>query len=354
MIRRIQILAAVLLLQVGLAASLTFYARDSGAAFQSDEKLIDLELASLDEILIQEKDDPALVLRREDEGGTWILPDHFAFPVSSSRLDRLTQKLFGLTKSWPVGTTEVAAKRFKVTDEDFERKITFRKGKEDVATLLIGTSPGFKKIHARLAGEEAIYAIEFSAYQASVKAENWEDKNLLNVERDEIVRAELPGVRLIREGEALLVSDLVESEETDSSGVSKLLSKLSKPTFLEVLGTEENSEYGQDTPVLAYSLELKSGEVIDYAYSQPKEGDGLVLKLSSRPEYFKISKYSVEQLQEDLTRERLVREKKPVEIAEGQGANGNDEVESEASAVEHEVEGPEPTSTIPASRSSDP
>lgn len=339
MTRRIQILATVLALQIGLAASLAFFARNSGAAFRSDEKLIDLELTSLDEIVIQEKNEPTLVLHQKD--GNWVLPDDFDFPVSSSKLDRLTEKLFGFTKSWPVGTTGVAAKRFKVADEEFERKITFRKGHDDVATLLLGTSPGFKKIHARIAGEDDIYAINFSVYEASVKPRDWEDKDLLNLDPNEIVRAETPDIRLIREGETLSVSDLGEAEETDPSGVSTLLGKLSKPSFLEVLGTEEQSEYQQDIPVLAYSLEVKSGRSIDYTYSKPKEGDDFILKVSSRPEYFKTSKYSVERLQEEFTREKLVREKRPAEIVGGEG--------------EGPVEGEEatPRSPSPSSSSSD-
>ena len=313
MTRRIQILSAVLVLQIGLAACLAFIGRDSGA-FRSDEKFIDLELASLDEIVIEEEDSPALSMQRKD--GSWILPDHYHFPVSSTKLDHLTAKLFGTTKPWPVGTTGAAAKRFKVADEDFERKITFRKGQEDAATLLIGTSPGFKKVHARLANEEAIYAIDFSAYEASVKPQDWEDKDLLDVDPDEIVRVEMADISLIRDGDALTVSDLDAAEETDPSGVSTLLPKLSEPTFLEVIGTEDVAEYRQDAPVLAYTLEMKSGDVVDYTYSQPKDGDGFILKISSRPEYFKTSQYSVEGLQ-GLTRDQLVREKKPPEIADG-------------------------------------
>lgn len=331
MTRRIPILSAVLVLQIGLAAALAFSGRDSGA-FRSDEKFIDLELASLGKIVIQAKDDPALVMERKD--GSWILPDHFDFPVSSTKLDHLTGKLFGITKPWPVGTTGVAAKRFKVADEDFERKITFSKGQEEVATLLIGTSPGFKKVHARLASEEAIYAIDFSSYEASVKPQDWEDKDLLDLDPDEIVRVEMDGVRLMRDGDALTVSDVGEAEETDPSGVNTLLSKLSKPTFLEVLGTEDKPEYRQDTPVLAYTLEMKSGEAIDYTYSQPKEGDDFILKVSSRPEYFETSKYSVEGVQE-LTRGKLVREKKAAESTGGQG-----EIESQAGRMMDGGDGP--------------
>ena len=127
MTRRIQILSAVLAVQIGLAVCLAFVGRSNGA-FRSGEKLIGLDLASLDEIVIQDEGDPALVIQRKD--GSWILPDHFGLPVSQTKLDRVTGTLFGLRKTWPVGTTGVAAKRFKVTDDDFERKITFRKGQE--------------------------------------------------------------------------------------------------------------------------------------------------------------------------------------------------------------------------------
>jgi hypothetical protein len=348
MTRRIQILSAVLVVQIGLAVSLAFVGRSSGA-FRSGEKLIGLDLASLDEIVIQDEGDPALVIQRKD--GSWILPDHFGFPVSRTKLDRVTGTLFGIRKTWPVGTTDVAAKRFKVTDDDFERKITFRKGQADAATLLIGTSPGFKKVHARLAGKEPIYAIDFSAYEASVKPQDWEDKDLLDVDPDGIVRVEMDGIHLIRNGDALTVGDLGEGQETDPGEVSKLLSKLSKPTFLDVLGTEDKPEYRQDSPALTYTLEMKSGEAVDYTYSQLQGADDFVLKTSSHPEYFKTSKYAVESLQE-FTRDKLVRAKQEPESAE-RPSDDQAGAGSQAAGVTAGGAGPKPASSASSPRPGD-
>lgn len=344
MMRRIGILAALLGLQLALAASLGFLGRSSGA-FRSDEKVIDLDPATLDEISIEEQGQPALVMRQK--GGTWVLPQRFDFPAASDKLDHLTEKLFGLTKSWPVGTTAVAAERFKVTDEDFERRITFSPRDGDRTVLLIGTSPGFKKVHARLADRPAIYAIDFSAYEASVKPQDWEDKDFLKLERDQIARVEMPGISLIRDGDALTINGLDEDEEVDSAEVSSLVSSLSKPAFLEVLGPEGKAEYRQDAPLLTYSIETKSGEVLDYTYSQPKDGDDLVLKVSSHPEYFKTSRHSIESLQ-GLTRDGLVVEKKAAESAErGEGA----EEEEQRAASGGGLSAPSSPATSPPSES---
>lgn len=63
---------------------------------------------------------------------------------------------------------------------------------------------------------------------------------------------------------------------------------------------------------------MKSGEVLDYTYSQPKDEDDFVLKVSSHPDYFEVGRYSVEGLR-DVRRERLVLPKKQAESAEGGG-----------------------------------
>ncbi len=48
-----------------------------------------------------------------------------------------------------------------------------------VGDLYLGTSPGFKKVHARRADSDDIYAITFANYEATARTDDWLDKALL-------------------------------------------------------------------------------------------------------------------------------------------------------------------------------
>ena len=188
-------------------------------------------------------------------------------------------KVADLTKGWPVATSSSAADRFKVGAEKFERRLTFFEDNQEVGTLFIGSSPSFRKVNARVSGEDEIYNIPFNSYEASAKPEDWVDKNFLKLASENIVRATMPAFTLEKKDGKFTVTGLQQDEETNEEEVETLIGKLAAPTFQSVLGTDNKPEYGQDSPVLEIAVELKGGEQIAYVYSKPESGDHFVLKL---------------------------------------------------------------------------
>ncbi len=167
--RIMTILVAVLVAQGALALFLNMTG-DDYSAFQPEEPLLAVELQTLDAITIEEADK---TLRLERKEGQWQLPKLANAPVSEIKFEQVLGKLNQLKKGWPGATTEDAAMRFKVSDKQFERKLTFYKGETIVQTLFIGTSPGFRKVHVRIDGDHNIYTVEFSAFELSVKPSDW-------------------------------------------------------------------------------------------------------------------------------------------------------------------------------------
>ena len=78
-----------------------------------------------------------------------------------------------------MATTQSAAKRFEVTDSNFQKHISIFSGEDLLASVYLGTSPSFRKVHARQTDDSDIYAIEFSNYEAGTSASSWLDKELL-------------------------------------------------------------------------------------------------------------------------------------------------------------------------------
>lgn len=306
--RPIPILSALLAVQLLLAAILFAGGGDIGA-YVSNEKLIGLDLSAVDAIIVDENGPPVLTLKRQGKG--WVLPDHHGFPASEEKVQRVAGELLALTKGWPVATAAASAKHFKVDDGDFERKISFMKEGQALKTLLMGTSPGFKKVHVRLEGSDEIYAVSFTAfspYEAAAAADNWTDKAYLKLKEGDVVRAELPELALVREESGLKVEEMAEKEETQEEKARELLGRLAGVSFLSVLGTEGKPEYKLDAPAYRYTLKPKTGDAVTYVFGQSEGDKDFVLKTSAHPYYFKVSQYTLERIRE-WKREELVKPK---------------------------------------------
>ncbi len=286
------ILVAVLVVQGALAFTLNLTG-DDYSAFQPEEKLLTVELSTLDAITIEEGDK---TLRLEQTEGAWNLPVLANFPVSQIKFEQVLGQLSQLEKGWPNATTEEAAVRFKVSKEHFERKLTLYKGEAIAQTLFIGTSPGFRKVHVRIDGDNSIYTVEFSAFELSVKPNDWANQSKLHISENELIKVELPSFTLTRDGETFLVENLKENEVTASQEVSSLIHKLERINYLEVLGGENRELYNQSVPEFAYILLLKDNKQLTYSFSKPKGWSDYVLKRSDLGYFFKVSADTVKQI----------------------------------------------------------
>ncbi|MGQ4808998.1 hypothetical protein NKDENANG_02393 [Candidatus Entotheonellaceae bacterium PAL068K] len=303
----ITILSGLLVLQIAVTVGVNL-SRENYGAFVPEEKLLSFDAGALNRIRIDGDADQHLVLNKQE--GQWRLPELNGFQADQSSVERLLEQLAGLEKGWPVATTTGAAKRFKVAAASFERKVTLSQNGETQATLYVGTSPGFRKVHVRVPDENDVYAVEFSAFEAGVQLEDWLDKAVLTHKADDIRRAELPGFTLQRQDDGLVVQGLAADEETVEDEAKRLLDAIAGLRIRAVLGTEDKPEYRQDEPALRYLLGFETAEAQTYVFSKPTDADYYVLKASHRDEYFKVDTGIVDRL-EKVTRDTLVR--KPAE-----------------------------------------
>ena len=109
--------------------------------------------------------------------GAWQLSG--GVPASEFKVDSVLDGFADAGGSWPVANTASTRERFEVTEESHQRHVVVKTGEDVLADIYLGTSPGYRKTHARRAGEDEIYAIRFSNYEAGVKAADWIDRSLL-------------------------------------------------------------------------------------------------------------------------------------------------------------------------------
>ena len=300
----IPILTAILAVQILLAIILFSYQGDTGA-FHSEQALLGLNNDAFDSITIEQKDKPALTLKKGKD--FWLLPSYFKMPVDIAKVDNFSGKLLTLKTGWPVASTGEAAERFQVNNDKFERKIKFEKDGKPVLTLYLGTSPGFKKIHARVDGQNDIQMIDFAAFEASVTPEDWMKQDLLKIDSERLSQVKAKDFTLVKVGQDWTVEGLQAGQTANTTEVKAFLDKLTGLTCSSILGVEDKPEYKLKEPALSFTIKKQDVEIF-YQFGKLDGADDYVLKVSNQPYYFQLNKTQVDSLKE-ISHHKLIMQK---------------------------------------------
>lgn len=290
---------AVLFGQLLLAALLLQSAR-SGRQGPEIVSLLPGSVAGADGIHIGDSGGQAVLQRRE---GQWILPNLHDLPVAADQLAQLSSTLQGLQTGWPVTTTRAAHDRFEVSAEKYQRRVQWFEGKQDLATLYVGTAPDFRQAHVRLEGRDEVYDLEVSSYQLPAADHAWIARDLLAVQK--LQRLEGPDYRLVREGEGWRLHNLAQdapSPEMNQQAADDLVRAIEE---LNVLGLyQETEQPGQDAaeeppaepPAEPVRLALRAaGREWQYRFFRMGEEDYRVSR-DDRPLVFTLSKADYERI----------------------------------------------------------
>ena len=178
-------LGALLAIQVVVVGVLL--AAKSGG-IEEPEPFLDFDAASVDSLTVS-NNEGSVSLSKVD--GNWELPN--GVPAAGFKVDSVLEKLGSAAGSWPVANTASTRERFEVTEENHQRHLVAKAGDDTVADIYLGTSPGYRKTHALRSGDDDIYAIGFSNYEAGVKAADWLERSLLRPKGEVAALRRLPG-----------------------------------------------------------------------------------------------------------------------------------------------------------------
>lgn len=296
----IPILAGLLVLQLLIAAGLNL--GDSGyEPAAKNIALAEIDPDAIDNIRIDDGKNSVELVRLDDR---WQVSE-LEFPANGANVDKLLGILSSLDMGLPVATTEEAADRFRVTEDNFSRKIVLSQAGDTVVELYIGGAPALRKVHARLAGDNNTHSVEFNPFDALATTDDWIDKQILYRDIADITRAELPIATLVRRDEGLVVEGLKADQQTNAEEAESLLKKVAELQIQSVLGKSvEDLGKAVDT----FKLTLKDGQEISYDITKPEDQHYFVLKSSDQPFYFKVGTYKINPILE-MEKERLVQAK---------------------------------------------
>lgn len=362
--KTIRLLAVALGVQLLLAVGLSFSGSRLSAP-AAETPLLGFDAGKVDHLMIEGPEAAKVTLTRTDGG--WRLPEAADFPADRDKIEQLLKRLRELQGGAPVATTPGAQQRFRVSDADFERRVTLSAGDQTLGVLYLGTAPSLRQISARATSSEAIFTVELGAHELPVKIDAWIDRTLLSVPHDEIVAIDVAGLHLERAPDPAPTTDaaagnqtagattdagagtiggaaprtlwqatgLAAGESLNSAAADALAGKLADISISALLGTEEKIEYGLQKPVLSLQITRKGGAPVEYRLGKAPQGDEYTLKVSNRAQYLRLPAYSAEQLLKAARREPLVA---PVIQDEDTAGTAAQSAASERPATEPESE----------------
>ncbi|MCG6941603.1 MAG: DUF4340 domain-containing protein [Thiohalocapsa sp.] len=314
-------LAAALVVQLALALMLG--GGHSMAPAAQDEPLLDLDLDKVAELDIASGDGASLVLRRS--GDAWVLPGLGDFPASDTRVQSLLDDLDGLKRPLPEATSADAQRRFKVADDNFERRLTLRGGGKQ-ATLFVGDSPGFRRTFARVDGEDAVYDLRLGLFDLSDKADDWIDRGQLQIDRGKITgiaAADADGgpagkwaLTRGEEGWSLAGSD----GKVDGAATDALVDAVATVSYSGVLAPDSDAKYDLDAPKRVLTVDY-DGKQRRYLLAPIGDSGDYALKRDGSPYVYRIGAFDAETLV-GTDQDKLLGKKKPEAGAGDEGAAG--------------------------------
>ncbi|TGD75795.1 DUF4340 domain-containing protein [Mangrovimicrobium sediminis] len=240
----------------------------------------------VDEIRLEDREHNVAVLRRRGE--QWSLPQLDALPADRDRIEALLDVLTHTDPGWPVAHSGAAHQRFQVASYLYRLKVTLSAQGNEVGSVYLGTSPGYRRVHARSAGEEPIYSVPLNLFELPAHDGAWLEPELLQV------RAPL---RIVADGYSLDRSSgdwlLGSGQPPEPRELDALLQALRTLRLEGVAGDERAQKIRAAEASMILQVTGLGGERKLAFY---REGDDCFVTSSDHPYVFRLSAYDYDKL----------------------------------------------------------
>jgi hypothetical protein len=325
--RSIPLLIVLLAVQLGIAGLLAMR-RNPLASIPPQSPLIGPAAQSADRLLVEGSAGAGAAAHVEiaKRNGQWVLPGYFNAPADKIKVEDLLSELADLRRGLPIATSSSALERFKLADDDFERRLTLSQGTHPVGTLYFGSSAGARRTDARLGSDHAVYSVELATYELPTQLSAWFANDLLESQPDQLsgVDIQMPQGALhlarqgapakqaaaLKQGAAAATTapaptwsapDLPAGRHLDEAKVEALSHTIGDLRLQGVLGTSAQPDWQQANPLLTLTLHRMQHPDQSWVVSQPAGANYYVLKASSQPWYFSLDASTGKQLLDAAT-----------------------------------------------------
>jgi hypothetical protein len=293
MTRFLQILVGLFIAQILLVA-VVFWPGDEHYQYPS-RPLLASETNSIDKLVLTEGDQQ-LVLQKQD--GKWQLPDKQKVPAAEGRVEELLQKVSQVQLTWPVATTASAQERFEVAENKYQRFVQLFAGDKLLSEFYLGSSPGFRRVHLRLPGENEIYSVNLNSYDLPARADDWLNKSLLASPEPRVIQGADYELRKEDDSWVFAAQDEEETPEVDAQKAGDLVRAL---TNLHVQGVADSHPEGE---AIQLHVETETGKL---SYEFIRANNDFFVRRNDQPASFRMSEWEFERIT-NLGRQQLAKQ----------------------------------------------
>jgi len=306
----------VLLVQIGLVAVLNLGSHRSQMA-AVDTDFVGAAVTGADNLTITDGEGKSLQLELKD--GSWLLPASQNATADKLLVTNLLTKIGSLKEGFTVATSDEAVKRFKVADDDFERHIVLKKDGKSVADFYLGTSPGFRQVHARKNGEKGVVALALSTFEFDTGAEKWLDKAVLQLKAEDLKAIRMQDIALTRNDKKWVLESEAQGEPVQEQ-VDDLVGRITSLTVQNLLAPEKSKELFVGAIGLQLNVETNDGRKLSYDFVKDGE-DSYAVKRSDQELVYSVHKIVVDGLL-GFNREKLLTQNGPSTADNGVSEDG--------------------------------
>ncbi len=295
----------------------SYFVLTSGDGLQSHEgihKLFEFDSENVDEILIEDNNGNISVLKRD--GGTWLTSEDF--PADNDRIIRLLERLGEVDHGLAIASSLGALKRFEVGKDNFQRRLKLSSGGNADIEFYLGTGAGARRSHVRLLDQNNIYAATIGSYDLPADIAQWQNKELIQIQIDDIKSVNLSNLSITRSPQI--------NTDVDGKEIEPIQDVISwKPVGLaddEAFKLEEFELQLRNLATLRYDRAF-NGSIIEsdiqaeisvsygdlsrnYKFAKAPEEEGFWLEVSDIDKLLEVNQYNGSRIIENLTRTNLV------------------------------------------------
>jgi hypothetical protein len=315
-------LFGLLLLQLIAAASLYLY-YNSDQDTQSQSALINISRQDINGIEISDSETTILVKKHNDQ---WQFSDWHQLPVNQAKLEAILKNLSELKSGWPIATTESSHQRFEVAEDKFQRRIKLMQDDKPVVEFFLGTSPGFRKVHFRVQGDNKVYSVPLNTYDFPTKNNDWLWKQLLAVQHIKSIDAK--DFSLHKKEQDWHFKDDTDTA-VDQEQAKQLVQAFNGLTVTSLVDNEVDLSSAEK---ISYTITNDSQYTLNFYH---KEGDYFVQRNDFEPLIFKLTQFEYQRFA-DVSRDSLVKKETDTASSDRQNTSASTNEQTSSSTTETE------------------
>jgi hypothetical protein len=282
-------------------AALVFLPRTLSSEAEVEALLPGLDAEQVTALTITSGEGESITLAKKD--GAWVVASAGDYPTVEGDVPAFLDKVAAIQTSRLVTETPGSHKRLGVARDDYERSVEIEADDGSAYRLYIGSSPSFGVAHVRMEGEDEVYLTpELSAQDAGTRAIDWVDSTYVDLPSEEVTAFTLHNRQgtfaFTKVGEAWTMAGLAEGEVLNENVVEALLSRATRVTLQQPLGTEGEAAYGLDNPNAVVTLQTAEETYTLRVGAQDAEDNSYVVAWSGSPFYVRVGEFAVRDLVE--------------------------------------------------------